>query len=124
MQKQLLQQLTTGGAAAAGAPLRSLRQLGWPLGQHQVLGLLHDQLSDAAGSAVAVTPFVLGSFFQSAAALAGVVRDYLAIEGKGMPAVEQALLTVCGSRGWGVPCKRRRCAALPLLHNAQMQALV
>lgn len=88
MQKALLQQLNPSSAA-----LRSLRQLGWPLGSKQTLHLLHDQLGEAAGTNVQVLPFVLQGMFQSATTLANVVKEHLE-EGRGMPQVEQLLLTV------------------------------
>lgn len=88
VQKALLQQLNP-----SSAPLRSLRQLGWPLGSKQLLGLLHDQLGEAAGTNVQVMPFVLEGMFSSATTLANVVKDSLE-EGRGMPQVEQLLLTV------------------------------
>eukprot|EP00879_Flechtneria_rotunda_P017288 GHRR01018110.1.p1 GENE.GHRR01018110.1~~GHRR01018110.1.p1 ORF type:complete len:303 (+),score=94.02 GHRR01018110.1:332-1240(+) len=86
-QKTLFQQLNP-----EGGPLRSLRQLGWPLGQKQVLGLLHDQLGNAAGSNVYVLPFVLENMYQSAASLAAIVKEYLT-DGQRMPHVEKFLLT-------------------------------
>ncbi|WIA09896.1 hypothetical protein OEZ85_010110 [Tetradesmus obliquus] len=86
-QRALLERLNPGST-----PLRSLRQLGWPLGQKQVLALLHDQLGAATGTNTSVLPFVLGDMYQSAASLAQVVKGYLA-EGRGMPTVEQYLLT-------------------------------
>lgn len=86
-QRALLERLNPGSA-----PLRSLRQLGWPLGQKQVLALLHEQLGAASGTNTQVVPFVLGDMYQSAASLAAVVKEYLA-EGRGMPTVEQYLLT-------------------------------
>ncbi|KAF6260464.1 hypothetical protein COO60DRAFT_1637562 [Scenedesmus sp. NREL 46B-D3] len=86
-QRALLERLNPGPT-----PLRSLRQLGWPLGQKQVLALLHDQLGDAMGTNTHVLPFVLGDMYQSAAGLAAMVKAYLA-DGRGMPTVEQALLT-------------------------------
>lgn len=92
VQRALLERLNP-----SSTPLRSLRQLGWPLGQQQVLALLHEQLGDTMGTNTAVIPFVLGDMYQSAASLAGVVKDYLA-EGRGMPVVEQYLLTVSSSR--------------------------
>lgn len=95
LQRALLSRLNP-----SGGPLRSLRQLGWPLGQKQVLALAHDQLAGVAGTNVAVLPFVLDSMYQSAASLAQVVRDYLA-DGRGMPQVEQFLLTVRLNSGRG-----------------------
>eukprot|EP00775_Hariotina_reticulata_P008359 gene8359-8543_t len=86
-QKALLQELVP-----SGSPLRSLRQLGWPLGQREVLALMHEQLSQAANTNVRVIPFVLDDMFQSAECLVHVIREYVA-EGKGMPAVQQFLLT-------------------------------
>lgn len=89
-QRALLEQLS-GGAA----PLRSLRQVGWPLGPKEVLGLWHEQLSQANNTNVYVTPFVLPSLFQSAVSLATMVEEYVE-KGKGMAQVEQELLTVSG----------------------------
>jgi hypothetical protein len=93
LQRALLERLNPGST-----PLRSLRQLGWPLGQKQVLALLHDQLAAASGTNTQVTPFVLGDMYQSAVSLANVVKEYLA-DGRGMPTVEQYLLTVSAQLG-------------------------
>lgn len=79
--------------SGSSGPLRSLRQVGWPLRPKEVLALWHDQLSSATGTNVSVTPFVLEGMFCSAASLAGVVKEYIT-KGRGMPQVEQALLTV------------------------------
>lgn len=97
VQRALLQQLNP-----SSAPLRSLRQLGWPLGSKQLLGLLHDQLGEAAGTNVQVMPFVIEGMFQSATTLANVVKDSLE-EGRGMPQVEQLLLTVSTTNPWNNP---------------------
>jgi hypothetical protein len=65
-----------------------------------VLALLHEQLGAASGTNTQVVPFVLGDMYQSAASLAAVVKEYLA-EGRGMPTVEQYLLTVRRLAGRG-----------------------
>lgn len=82
-----------GGGGAGRRRLRSLRQLGWPLGPRGVLSLLHDQVSDVMRVPVAITPIVLRDMFASAAGVAGVVRDFLN-EGRSMVQAEQYLLTV------------------------------
>eukprot|EP00878_Enallax_costatus_P017919 GHUV01018841.1.p1 GENE.GHUV01018841.1~~GHUV01018841.1.p1 ORF type:complete len:363 (+),score=137.20 GHUV01018841.1:871-1959(+) len=86
-QKALLQQLNP-----SSSQVRSLRQLGWPLGSKQLWGLLHDQLGDAAGTNVQVVPFVLDGYFQSAITLATAVKELME-DGQGMPSIEQHLLT-------------------------------
>lgn len=93
-QKALLEELSGGSA-----PLRSLRQLGWDLGPQQTLALFHEQLSDVVGTNVQVVPMVTSSMFQSAADLVQVVKEFVE-DGKGLPRVEQLMLTVSEWRLW------------------------
>jgi hypothetical protein len=102
LQKALLEELTP-----SRGPLRSLRQLNWDLGPEGTLALMHEQLSDVVGVNTQVTPIFTPDSFQSAAGLAAMVQTFVE-EGKGMPRVEQAMLTVsqcqCAGRRWHVGC--------------------
>jgi len=91
VQKALLEELSP-----TGAPLRSLRALNWDLGPQETLDLMHQQLSDVSGTNVQLVPFMIPEEFQSAAGLAAFVKDYVE-DNKGMPKVEQAMLTVRGA---------------------------
>jgi hypothetical protein len=58
----------------SGAKLRSPRQLGWDLGPHQTLALLHQTMAETAGAPVLFTPFVVSDLFQSANTVAEWVK--------------------------------------------------
>lgn len=90
LQKALLEELST-----SRGPLRSLRQLNWDLGPEGTLALMHEQLSEVTGTNMQMVPIFTADHFQSAASLAALVQTFVE-EGKGMPRVEQAMLTVRG----------------------------
>lgn len=96
-QKALLEEV-----AGSSTPLRSLRQLGWDLGPQETLALFHEQLSDVAGTNVQMVPMVTQSMFQSAADLVQVVKEFVE-DGKGLPRVEQLMLTVRERKSLGSP---------------------
>jgi hypothetical protein len=88
VQKVLLEELTP-----TRGPLRSLRQLNWDVGPEGTLALMHEHMSQVAGTNVQMVPIFTPDNFQSAAGLAALVQTFVE-EGKGMPRVEQAMLTV------------------------------
>jgi hypothetical protein len=88
VQNALLEELTP-----TRGPLRSLRQLNWDVGPEGTLALMHEQMSQTAGTNVQMVPIFTADNFQSAAGLAALVQTFVE-EGKGMPRVEQAMLTV------------------------------
>lgn len=103
LQKALLEELTP-----SRGPLRSLRQLNWDLGPEGTLALMHEQLSEVSGVNTQVVPIFTADSFQSAAGLAAMVQNFVE-EGKGMPRVEQAMLTVRDRTRGQDGARRLRC---------------
>lgn len=71
-QKQLLEQFK-----GDDRPLRHLKQLSLPMTEADVVGLMHESVSDVAGETVLVAPFVFSDLFQSAQVAAQYIGDCL-----------------------------------------------
>jgi hypothetical protein len=89
LQRAFLQELVPDGA-----PLRSLRQIGWDLSPRDVVSLMHASIDSKLGGARSfITPFVGQDLFQSAEATATIVKECLE-EGFGFPAIQSFFVQV------------------------------
>lgn len=77
--------------AEVGAEFTSLKQIGLPLDERDVITLLHENLSNLAGHHVHVRPYVFSSVFQSAPAVAAYVAAALE-QGQTWPRLERLFL--------------------------------